>query len=140
MRFQFDPDALAREFEAKIASLPPPALDGEYIPASSSAEWDAVLSKYAIVEKLHNGLAPNWQVDDGDREAVREATAELLTRYWPGGPLNADRWGPWAKLSFALFCIALANFDEGTGRMRPRGLPEPQPEQPAAAQPQEPQT
>lgn len=124
MIVDIDEAQLDREFDARLATLGPAPLEGEVLSASD-AEWQRILRKFRVADKLHHSLVPAWEVDQEDKDAVTGASAEILNTLWPGGIANIDHWSPWAKLGFVLVCIAAANFDDETMSFRPTHPPEP---------------
>ncbi|MGH8224412.1 MAG: hypothetical protein ACREQZ_15705 [Woeseiaceae bacterium] len=101
------PDAPAQP-EPVVEVLPPE-------PPRAPPDWSmAALGVVGIFDRV---VAPNWNLEPGEKEALFESTKQVLVAFFP------DPLDPRVQACFALggtmFAIAQARHDPATGKVRP---------------------
>lgn len=123
---QIDDEAIMAEFARYAGGAA--AGEGEFIPGSDAnpGAWCGMSEKVVLFMAFH--LVPGWNVATDTQEQLAAAVGECLDRVFPGGPGSLDRWGPWAKLAFALGLVGLDAVDMETMQIKPIREPGPEPE------------
>jgi len=140
-KVEIDHDAIQACFARYAGEGPEPGpseeTQGEYIPHDEPGEWMEV-SEIAV-SFVASRYVPAWNVTEEHRKGVSENVSMILNRWFPGGPPNFDKWGPYAQLVFSVgVCAVMDGFDWETFTIKPRhDEPEQDQQDRPTAQPQQ---